>query len=442
MAMALLLALATQLRIAGAGPGVALLALCIALALGLALWRGAAGVRGDALSLFAFWALLAAAMSLGSIASTVRAFPVDVSLVSHDIGAYMLLTLLTLSFATLPERAQRLRRIQWWVAVFGACLSALQFANALGLISLPGVDPWYWDRMRGWAENPNQFALLSLLVGFCAVALIDGCETRAQKAAAALSAAVALGVGFQAKSNAYALMVAAGLLVYLALKGVRALSAAERSGIPAIGAALMLASTAGFALTLVSAQVNLRTELKSMAGDMARKGDDESADAALRLALWRQAVEVGWNSGGFGLGPGPHLAIPQSLIAARKAEREPKYVEHPKEGVAPNFEAHNTVLELFVQGGALAVGAFAWILATAVRRAWRAGQDGVIALIVATIAFGSFHVVFRHPLVWFCLCLGVLAESARAPDGALGFKAGRAAARRFHPYPAERGAPT
>jgi hypothetical protein len=440
--MAMLLALQTQLRIAGAGPGVALLALCIVPALGLALWRGAAGVRRDALALFAFWALLGAAMSLGSIASTVRAILVDVSLVSHDIGAYILLTLLTLSFATLPGRAQRLRRIQWWVAIFGACLSALQFANAFGPLSLSGVDPWYWDRMRGWAENPNQFALFSLLVGFCALALIDGCETRAHKATAALCAAVALGVGFQSKSNAYSLMVGAGLAVYLALKAGRAVLAAERSGFPAIGALLTLASAAGFVLTLVSAQVNLNRDLKAMAGGIARKGDDESADAALRLELWRQAVEVGWSSGGFGLGPGPHLAIPPSLIAARKEEDEPKYVAHPKEGVAPNFEAHNTVLELFVQGGVLAVGAFAWILATGVRRAWRAGQDGVIALIVATIAFGSFHVIFRHPLVWFCLCLGVLAESARAPGGALGVKAGRAAARPFHFYLAERGAPT
>jgi hypothetical protein len=439
MAMAMLLALETQLRIAGAGPGVALLVLGLAPALGLALWRGAAGVRRDALALFAFWALLAAAMSLGSIASTVRAFPVDVSLVSHDVIAYALLTLLTLAYATLPGRGRRLRRIQWWVAIFGACLSALQFANALGLFSLPDVDPWYWDRMRGWAENPNQFALLSLLIGFCAVALIDGCETRAQKAAAALCAAVALGVGLQSKSNAYSLMVAAGLAVYLALKGGRALLAAERSGVPAVGALLMLASAAGFVLTLVSAEVNLNAELKSMAGGMARKGDDESADAALRLELWRQAVGVGWNSGGFGLGPGPHLAIPPSLVAARKSEDEPKNLVHPKVGLAPNFEAHNTVLELFVQGGALAVGAFAWILATAVRRAWRARQDGAIALIVATIAFGSFHVIFRHPLVWFCFCLGALAESAR---GARGFPAGRAAARPIHPYLAERGAPT
>jgi hypothetical protein len=436
MAMAMLLALETQLRIGGAGPGEAILLIVLPAMLLSALWRGAAVVRGGALALLAFWGILAAALCLGVVTAMALTVPVDASLVLHDVVAYGLLSLFCLAFSTLPRRNESLRRTQWLIATIGASMSALQLANANGLFSLPNVDPWYWDRMRGWSENPNQFALLSLLIGFCALALLDKSDTNLQKATAALCAAVALGVGLNSKSNAYSMVMAAGLALFLVLKLARAGLRAERRGIPALGVLLMLASLSGLLVTLVSARLDLREELKSFASDFGRKGDDESADAALRLELWRQAVASGWRSDGFGLGPGPHLAIPPSLVAARKSEDEPKNLSHPKVGLASNFEAHNTVLELLVQGGVLAVAAFLWLLPTAVRRAWRAGFDGVIALLFATIAFGSFHVVFRHPLVWFCFCLGGLAERTGARSGIA-----RARTPPSHPLTVDRGAP-
>ena len=145
-------------------------------------------------------------------------------------------------------------------------------------------------------------------------------------------------------------------------------------------------------------------------GAIARKGDDESADAALRLKLWQQAISVGTHSWGLGLGPGPHLEIPPSIVAGRQGTDDPIDL-HPKPGLAPNFEAHNTVLELFVQGGVLAVVAYLSIVALAVRRALKAGFDGLVALLFALVAFGSFHVIFRHPFVWFAICLALVSES-------------------------------
>jgi hypothetical protein len=37
-------------------------------------------------------------------------------------------------------------------------------------------------------------------------------------------------------------------------------------------------------------------------------------------------------------------------------------------------------------------------------------MDGLIALLFAAAAFGSFHVVFRHPIVWFTIGLGLQAQ--------------------------------
>jgi hypothetical protein len=439
MAAAMLLALATQLRVFGSAVGAALLLLALGPATIHALWSGPARMGEGVLNLLFFWGLLAAGLSLGAMASIVAGVPIDISLAMHDVFAYALLAVFTVTLAALPRRAEALRAIQWRVAILGAVMAVLQLANANGVFALPGVDPWYWDRMRGWAENPNQFALLSLVTGFCALALIDKAETPARGLLALLCAATTLAVGLQSKSNAYTLMVLGGSAVYLLIKAARGLIAAERAGYPAAAAVLTAVSAFAFAVTIVSATVDWRADFRSLSGAFARKGDDESADGALRLELWRQAIAVGGFSAGFGLGPGPHLAIPSSLVAARKSEEEPKNLSHPKVGLAPNFEAHNTVLELLVQGGALAVAGFLWVLAYGGARALRAGEDGAVALLVATIAFGSFHVIFRHPLVWFCLCLSFLAfdePAARAQPLA-------ARARRLRPVSvgmAERGA--
>jgi O-antigen ligase len=154
--------------------------------------------------------------------------------------------------------------------------------------------------------------------------------------------------------------------------------------------------------------IELRIDAQSAAGAVARdgaSGGDE--DAAMRVHLWKQAAKAGADSWGLGLGPGPHLEIPQSILAGRRGGNRPINLHHPKPGIAANFEAHNAVLELFVQGGLLAVLAFGLIVIVGLYRSWEAERDGVFALLFAVAAFGVFHVHFRHPLVWFAICLAL-----------------------------------
>jgi hypothetical protein len=419
-ALAMVLSLETQLRPGGAalGPGEALLSVWLLPVLAMAI-RGGPGFASARFSnAAAFWVALTAALSLGVVVANARDIPVDWSLVIHDVVAYALVAMLTCAFTSLPDASNRLYRMQWMVALFGASLLLMQLANASGLFELSGVDPWYWDRMRGWAENPNQFALLCLLTGFVALALAERARGLAAKLTASACAGIALGTGFQSRSNAYSGVVLASLLVFAVLKGGRVIARARRAGVPAVSLSLAGLSAIGLALTLVASAVDLRAELQTATGALARKGDDESADAALRLQLWREAIGVGTDSWGLGLGPGPHLEIPPSILAGRQGDGDPVNLNHPKLGLAPNFEAHNTVLELFVQGGALAVVAFLSILALAWTRALKAGFDGLAALLFALVAFGSFHVVFRHPFVWFAICLALVSEPRRrlAPE--------------------------
>ena len=358
-----------------------------------------------------FWSALAAALSLGVMATIVRNVMVDWSLVIHDIIAYTLLALLTSSMTILPDAPLRLHRMLWMIVLFGAGLLLLQAANAQGLFTLGAVDPWYWDRMRGWSENPNQFALLCLLVGFFAVAMTERAGGPWAKLLAASCAGVAFGTGLLAKSNAFSAVILAGLLFLGLAKLGRAFLSAEKRGIPAASLTLAIVALSGWGVCIVVGMTDLKLDALKATNAMARD-DETNEDAALRVHLWGQAIKVGSESLGLGLGPGPHLEIPPSILAGRRDNNVPVNIQHPKPGIAPNFEAHNTVLELFVQGGLGAVIAFLSIVALGAYRSWKAGLDGMVALLLSILIFGSFHVVFRHPMVWFAICLALV---GRAP---------------------------
>lgn len=410
VALSMLLALETQLRTGDGplGPGETLVLLWLLPVLVLELLRAPRFVPQPFWDVLRFWSALAVALSIGVVVAIVRDIVVDWSLVAHDIAAYVLLALLTCVLTVLPDASDRMHRILWMIVLFGAGLLLLQLANAAGWFTLGGIDPWYWDRMRGWSDNPNQFALLCLLIGFLAVALAERAEGFGRKLLASACAAVGLGTGILAKSNAFSAVFITGLLFFAISKLGRAFARAEKRGFPAGALIVVVVSALGWAVCVIGPIVDLRIDALKATSTMARDGDADSEDAALRVELWAQAIKVGIESWGLGLGPGPHLEIPRSIVAGRRdGGGDPINLKHPKPGLAANFEAHNTVLELFVQGGLAAVIAFLWIGTLGAYRSWKARFDGIVALLLALIAFGSFHVVFRHPMVWFAICLAV-----------------------------------
>jgi hypothetical protein len=417
VAFSMLLALETQLRTGDGplGPGEILLLLWLLPIFVLEFLRAPRQIPRAFWDILRFWCVLAAALSIGVVVTIVRDVVVDWSLVAHDIAAYVLLAALTCVLTVLPRSFDRLHRILWMVVLFGGTLLLLQLANSAEWFALSGIDPWYWDRMRGWSDNPNQFALLCLLVGFLAVALAERAEGIGPKVLALSCAAIGLGTGILAKSNAFSAVIITGLVFFALSKLGRAFARVERRGFPAFALTVATMSALGWALCVIGPLIDLRIDALKATSTMARDGDADSEDAALRVQLWTQAIKVGTQSWGLGLGPGPHLEIPQSIVASRRDGGEPINLKHPKPGLAANFEAHNTVLELFVQGGLMAVGAFTWVLSIGARRSWKAEFDGLVALLFAIVAFGSFHVVFRHPMVWLAICLAITERPLAQP---------------------------
>ena len=133
-------------------------------------------------------------------------------------------------------------------------------------------------------------------------------------------------------------------------------------------------------------------------------------DAPKRLELWGQAVDVGMSSGMLGLGPGPHLYRNRDAIV------NSNYVgfefRPTKEDPVPNFETHNTLLDLFTQGGVIAVLGFGWLLISTFLLAVRTRLASLAALLCGLTVFSMFHFIFRHPLLWFVIALSLVLATA------------------------------
>ena len=101
-----------------------------------------------------FWGLFALAQSLGLLTSLVTGEAFESGLMLHDATAYPLIAMVSCLCAATGPRLHRVSRI---MVVAGAVSLCLQFANGMGIFSMPGVDPWYWERFRGWASFARSF---------------------------------------------------------------------------------------------------------------------------------------------------------------------------------------------------------------------------------------------------------------------------------------------
>ncbi len=356
----------------------------------------------------AFWSALVAADLLGFAAGSALGDLRDADLVVHDAMTLPLLAGLGLLLARGPHQGARLTRVLLGLIAVAGPLLATQLLGAAGLAPIPGVDPWYWDRFRGWASNPNQMALACLLLTMLGVEAARR-VTKWWRAVCLATAAAACAAGLLTKTNAFNLALAVAAAVGTMLGSAASLAKPGTSPMLRLCAASALIGLPLVIVLSLPAAATLGSPPWSGAG-LSRDGADTGDEAKIRLELWRGALSRSLESRLLGLGPGPHLPIPSLLLEARwGVPYEPINVQHPTPGMAPNFESHNSVLELLLQGGLLAVTAFGAVVTMTLRRLWLSQSWTLLAATIGMLLFGSFHVVTRHPAVWFTLALGLAA---------------------------------
>jgi hypothetical protein len=390
LAFGLLLSTATQLRFGDTpfGPGEMCLAVWLGLFLCLQARRPAPASNAALTRVVAFWLILIVAESVGAMVGFATELFFDTTHMVHDVIAYFFLFGIACTMALELASEHRRRRVTWLVVLLGAASLGLQMAYAFGFIPLPlPVEPWFFDRLKGWSSDANQLGLVAALLTVISIHLADTATARVKMIAAAACAVLAFSVGVLTKSDSFTVGILAAGAVFLAIKSSLWLATFKRGltfRATLVSLALLgLPVLAVGALPLAPAAVE-RVEAKSEA----LYNEDSQGD--LRFHLWAEALEKGMGAAMLGLGPGPHLT-------KKSWKRSPP----------AKFEAHNTPLELFVQGGLLALLAIAWLYASLLLATTRARLPALAALSCAFVVFSMFHFIIRHPIFWFgvVLCL-------------------------------------
>ncbi|MCU9848373.1 O-antigen ligase family protein [Defluviimonas sp. WL0024] len=398
LAFGLVLYPSTQLRFGGLplGPG----------ELMLVAWLGIAALRQflqPAITgnlalrrLSAFWFALLLAQSAGMIVGLVREPFHFYSGIIHDIFAYSLSCALACMFALELGDAERRRRAVWLVVGIGTVSMSMQLAGGYGLFPSLGTNTWYFERLIGWSVNANQFAFFALFLFLLASYLAETARApREAVTALACGALAALG-GILSRSDALVVALMAAGSVFLILKSITWLKNLEMA--PTLRGSTVVLGLLSLPLAAASA-VPFTSAALERVEDYSAEVYADNGQGELRLNLWMEAWEKGLESGMIGYGPGPHLTTVKSW------KRPP-----------PNkFEAHNTSLDLFTQGGLVAFAAFIWICVSTLHSGWRARLPVLTALVMAWAVFSMFHFMVRHPIFWFGIVLCLLeAERTRS----------------------------
>jgi len=367
LALGLVLSTASQLRLVGGavGPG----EICLMAWLGLMLAREA-GRLGPAMTpvlsrLLAFWLVFAAALGVGMVVGLATEEIRDTDSAVHDTVSYILLAAVSCLCVVEPGAGARLRRVAWLFVTCGTGCLVLLLANAWRLVPIPGVDPWFWDRLQGWSDNPNQLALLCAALGLVALHLAETASRRGGTVMATLCGILPVYVGRLTGSDTFNIVLLATGPVFAALK--------LRGWLLPIAGRLTFRSAAAwivvFALPLLLASTVL-------------------FGSALAVQMEDVTAQISKNGG-------------------KEASQESKRVP------PPNFEAHNTPLDLFTQGGLAAVASFGLLVAGGMRRTYRANLAGLTVLLGGLVMFSMFHLIVRHPIFWFVIALCLVAGSGR-----------------------------
>lgn len=404
LAVGLVLTTTSQLRLSGLplGVGEICLVLWLAQASSRMLISGRVYNLKALIGMGTFWVCFVLALSLGT-SLALLGNDLDPETMLHDTFAYLLVAALSCCVVATVKSEGALNQVLWFLIVFWNIALVVQLVMGGGFISLSSVDPWYWERFRGWSENPNQLALYCAVL--TALSLHLALSARGLGRIIALSSCIlSVVVGRMSKSDTFLGAMVVSTAAFVVLRVWSWMISWKRpslryavAAIAAVGIIPLMISLGPFALAIAG-------DVEGIAASMTKDqgGEATKKTASLRLQLWEDAAYRGVEGGSLGLGPGPHLDRPDNAIV----------------GNTMLFEAHSTPLDVFTQAGLLGLLAVFGLFAGTFLLVLRARQDALVMLLVAVGIFGTAHFILRHPIVWFAFAVCAILGTERAPTNA------------------------
>lgn len=395
LALGLTLYAGTQLRVSGLplGPGEMLMIIWLVLSITQRLFRLRVRWTKTLRAIIGFWVVLGLAECIGFIVGLLVEPYQDWAGIVNDVMAYSLMLGLGTMFALEFWDGGRRDRIALLVLRYGAALILVQALDGTVLPRFPGTEPWYYDRLQGWSENPNQLGLIAAFITILSVYIAEKSKTFSELLAASVCLAVAVIVGVLTKSDSYTVGLLTSGTVYVALQA-RIWLRQARFELTLPGATTMLVVLS--LPIIIAATVPFAPAIRDYIDQKSEEVYSDSSQGEIRLNLWIDAIGAAKDSGYVGFGPGPHITV-----KAGKPKPPPD-----------KFEAHNTLLDLFAQGGFVGLAAFFWICFATFLATCRAGLTASAALITFMVTFAMFHFVVRHPVFWFAIVLCLLEAEA------------------------------
>lgn len=373
LSLGLVLSTATQLRRPEIpiGPGEVLLSIWIALGLVRLPARKRLAV-GSVQRIFGyFWFVSFVLLGLGWLVS----LNIGVWKPHHvrDLFVYAFVAVLVVGVLLQEQLGTKIRKGSVMVVVVSVVAAGTLLVIANGTYELGPLQLWYGPRFRGWAENPNQMAMLLLLTPFF---LIGQCPMaqRALRLAFGFLLVVSLGTGYCTRSDALLVAWAVAFGVLMLLSWFERLRSTRRTA-SVVFTRWVVFPTVAALLAICFGSEMLGKIWRSLEG-MYFEGLQGSA----RLSLWINGIAAICASPIVGLGPGSHSG---------------------GIGAFQGYESHNTIIDwgtnTGVAGILLLVGLFCWLGYRMLKTRNAVGFAAVLSLVV----FSSFHYVLRHPIIWY-----------------------------------------
>ncbi|WP_267361194.1 MULTISPECIES: hypothetical protein, partial [unclassified Methylobacterium] len=322
LALGLLLSAASQLRIGSlpVGPGELCLLIWISAHVYEAIFWSRIVLTLAGRRILAYWAFFAGTQSLGLLMGLALRDHQDQAHIVHEILAFSIAAAVSSLCLARSNASEGLRRTACLVTRIGGASLVYQIACGLLDLRVPGIDCWYWDRFRGWSDNPNQLSLLCTSLVLIAVYAAETAFGRREQFVLLLWGTPAFVAGLITKGNSFRLAIIVALAVF-AIAKLRRFLVGDYARTPYRFTLAVLVIGLAVPLGLTGALVLHEVKLESVAKDMSRDADQTLDEAAVRVYLWGGAIQKGYDSFFLGLGPSSHVPVPPEVVARQKWAR-------------------------------------------------------------------------------------------------------------------------